>query len=87
MLLEPIISTQNLFYILLVVVFIVYWVFAFSIVYHLTRFGVGTLPKKLATAYLLGTAVLFCWCFLVFAAIDFNILGSKIALLFSNIYK
>jgi hypothetical protein len=36
-----------------------YWIGAFTVMYHLIRFGIGTLPKKLALVFLLGSIFLF----------------------------
>ena len=36
----------------------IYWVVTFIIFYHLTRFGIGTQPKKFAAVFLLGSVVL-----------------------------
>ncbi|MBX4189596.1 hypothetical protein KW785_03330 [Candidatus Parcubacteria bacterium] len=35
-----------------------YWAFAYVLLYHLTRFGVGTLPKRIAAIFLLGSFIL-----------------------------
>lgn len=37
---------------------LVYWTFAFLILYHLIRFGVGNQPKKIALFFLAGSLVL-----------------------------
>ena len=39
-------------------VLVVYWIFAFVMVYHLTRFGIGTQPKRLAGIFLTGSLIL-----------------------------
>ena len=36
----------------------IYWVVTFIIFYPLTRFGIGTQPKKFAAVFLLGSVVL-----------------------------
>lgn len=45
--------------ILLGLVFLVYWVQTFLIVYHLTRFGIGPVPKIFALIFFIGSGVLF----------------------------
>lgn len=44
--------------IVLTILLIVYWVIAFSILYHLVRFGVGTPPKKIALTFIISSLVL-----------------------------
>ncbi len=46
-----------IFNVLIVGVFFVYWIFAFIILYHLTRFGIGTQPKKFAAIFLGGSLI------------------------------
>ena len=36
----------------------IYWSLAFTVLYHLLRFGVGTLPKKVAIVFLAGSILL-----------------------------
>jgi len=53
---------MNLFNFLLIIVFVgvvVFWLFAFAILYHLIRFGVGTRPKQASLIFLIGSLVLF----------------------------
>ncbi len=83
---ETIFNPQNLFYVLLVLVFIAYWVFSFTVFYHLIRFGIGTLPKKLATLYLLGSALFFSVVFLLFVSVDLGVIKSSIISLFGSMY-
>lgn len=87
MILESIITLQNLFIVFIIIVFLVYWIFTFIIFYHLTRFGIGTLPKKIATIFLMGSVVLFCLNFLFFSSINFNVLKDRVSLLVNNISK
>ncbi len=74
-----------LFSVFIILIFLLYWVFTFTIFYHLIRFSVGTLPKKIAFIFLFGAVVLFCINFLFIASMDFNILIDKIKSLFSNL--
>jgi len=39
----------------------IFWMVVFIIFYHLTRFGIGTLPKKFSAAFLAGSVALFLW--------------------------
>ncbi len=49
----------DLFFLIGAIVLLIYWVFNFIVLYHLTRFGIGTLPKKIALVFLLGNISLF----------------------------
>lgn len=40
-------------------IFIIYWLYVFVIIYHLTRFGVGPRPKVVAFVFFIGAVVLF----------------------------
>ena len=51
----------------LVVIMTIYWIMSFTILYHLIRFGVGTLPKKIAIIFLAGGIVLSVVTVLFFA--------------------
>lgn len=64
-------QTPQFFAAVVFFVFIIfYWVYAFVILYHLTRFGVGVQPKKFALFFLIGSALLFFVSVLIFATID-----------------
>ncbi|HTE49134.1 MAG TPA: hypothetical protein VK675_04460 [Candidatus Paceibacterota bacterium] len=54
-----------------------YWIFNFITFYHLTRFGIGTLPKKCAAIFLLGSVGLFSLCTMLFANIDSDSLSRQ----------
>jgi hypothetical protein len=62
---------------LAVIVFIIYWVDAFILLYHLTRFGVGTQPKRFAAVFFVGSVVLFSAAILAYGNVDFNTLAFK----------
>lgn len=51
-----------------------FWVVAFLIIYHLTRFGVGVQPKRLAAAFLLGSVLFFTTAVISLGKINFNTL-------------
>ena len=51
-------------------VLVVYWIFAFVMVYHLTRFGIGTQPKRLAGIFLTGSLILSATILIFFIKAD-----------------
>lgn len=55
---------------------IAYWIAVFVILYHLTRFGVGVQPKRLAAGFLLGALALFCTALILFIKLDISALVS-----------
>ncbi len=56
--------------------YILFWGAVFVVLYHLTRFGVGTQPKRFALVFFLGTVVLFGASLLLFANLDVKTLLS-----------
>ena len=46
---------EIIFNVLFIGLFVVYWAIAFVVLYHLTRFGVGTQPKRFAGIFMLGS--------------------------------
>jgi hypothetical protein len=56
------------------VVFIslVYWVPAFFLFYHLTRFGIGTRPKQIAFVFMIGSVVIFSVFMIALSQVDFS---------------
>lgn len=52
--------------------FIVCVVYAFCIMYHLTRFGIGPNPKLLSLIFFVGFCILFVSMFTLFNKIDLN---------------
>jgi hypothetical protein len=72
------ISTGFTFAVLVLLFILVYWIFNFIILYHLTRFGIGTQPKKFAAVFLLGSIILFFISASFFAGLDTDALGQKI---------
>ena len=56
--------------------YILFWGAVFVILYHLTRFGVGTQPKRFALVFFLGAAVLFGTSLILFANLDIKVLLS-----------
>ena len=51
---------------------LIYWGAVFTILYHLTRFGIGTQPKRLAAIFLFGTVVLFFASVILYVRVDLN---------------
>lgn len=49
----------------------IYWSMVFTVLYHLIRFGIGTLPKKIAIVFLAGS-IMFSMITLLFFAQIFN---------------
>jgi len=65
----------------------VYWLFNFTVIYHLARFGVGTQPKKIAFIFFLGSIGLFFASVFLFARTDFNIVKEKLVQIGSNSFN
>lgn len=49
----------DVIHIVAIFVFFLFWLVSFFILYHLTRFGIGLLPKRLALLFLVGAIILF----------------------------
>ena len=47
-----------------------YLIYSFVLVYHLTRFGIGTKPKKVALVYFIGSVLLLMVLFVLYIQID-----------------
>jgi len=54
------------------VIFLAFWLVSFIILYHLARFGVGVLPKKLAIGFLIGAFGIFTWCIIAYVKLDLS---------------
>lgn len=67
----PFVALLNL---VVFVVMVGFWLVAFVILYHLSRFGVGTLPKKLAALFLVGGLVLFTVSVIAYYNLDTNLI-------------
>ena len=65
-------SFELIFNILVALTFLAYWVVVFIILYHLTRFGIGVQPKRLAAIFLLGSLVLFCLSIIFYLNVNTN---------------
>ena len=55
-----------------VFVFLIFWIACFVTLYHLTRFGVGVLPKKLSAIFLVGAVILFSTSIIFYTKLDLN---------------
>ncbi|MGB3922187.1 MAG: hypothetical protein WBL19_02850 [Minisyncoccia bacterium] len=53
-------------------VLVIYWIFAFVTVYHLTRFGIGTQPKRIAGIFLTGSLILSAALIIFFIKVDIS---------------
>lgn len=58
--------------------FMVYWTIVFIMLYHLSRFGVGTQPKKFAAGLLFGSVILSAIAIILFISVDFPTLLSEL---------
>lgn len=68
---------ETVFNILIIIVFLIYWGAVFVIIYHLTRFGVGTLPKRLAAIFLLGSVIISTVAIITYTSVDVTTLLPK----------
>lgn len=62
-----------------------YFIYTFIIVYHLTRFGIGTKPKLAALVFFVGTLVLLMIFFTVYGSLDVQAIGDNFLKIFKNI--
>lgn len=70
------VSPKLIFTAIVLVALLLYWIFNFIILYHLSRFGIGTQPKKMAVIFFLGFVCLFFVSIMLFAGLDLNSLKS-----------
>ncbi len=75
------ITPKIIFLLLALVATVIYWGFNFIVIYHLTRFGVGTQPKKMAAFFLMGAIIIFMFSITVFPYIDFGSIQVKSGIL------
>lgn len=61
-------------------VFIIYWALTFVIIYHLTRFGVGTQPKRFAAVFMLGSLVLSTIAIVLFTKLEISVFLAQVKL-------
>ncbi|KKW14448.1 MAG: hypothetical protein UY54_C0017G0002 [Parcubacteria group bacterium GW2011_GWA2_50_10b] len=65
-------TLEIIFNILAGLAFFIYWVIAFVILYHLSRFGIGVQPKKFAATFLFGSVVLSAAVIILFTRTDIS---------------
>ena len=65
--------------------FLIYWVQAFFIVYHLIRFGIGPKPKITALVFFIGSIFLTMVIFTVLGQFAFDFSGAGFNFSFPNI--
>ncbi|MGD0976685.1 MAG: hypothetical protein ABR875_00075 [Minisyncoccia bacterium] len=58
--------------IILAIVIFGYWIYAFFIIYHLVRFGIGVRPKIFALIFFFGSMALFMLAISAFNQIDLS---------------
>jgi hypothetical protein len=70
------ITPDLLIHFVVVLIYILFWAVAFIVFYHLTRFGIGIHPKRLAAIFFLGSISLFLMSVITFSKIDFSFLSN-----------
>lgn len=63
---------------ILVVALVAYWVLAYFLLYHLTRFGVGTEPKLVSFVFLLGSIALTIITIIIYVQMGHSVLNSSV---------
>lgn len=64
--------------VIVIFLFLGFWLTSFVILYHLTRFGIGTLPKKIAALFLIGSLTLFAWSVAAYTTLNLSAIKIKI---------
>ncbi|MEK7217461.1 MAG: hypothetical protein AAB374_01640 [Patescibacteria group bacterium] len=72
-----ILNSIPFFGIAIVFISLVYWIPAFFIVYHLTRFGIGSRPKFIALVFLVGSVILFSLFIIGASQFDLSVLAQQ----------
>lgn len=65
---------EIIFNIFIAAIFLVSWGLAFVILYHLTRFGIGVQPKRLAAIFLFGLFIISATAIILFTSVDIGTL-------------
>lgn len=60
------------------IIFLIYWGFVFTILYHLTRFGIGVQPKRFAAVFMLGSIALSATTLILYSNLDVTLFVSNI---------
>ncbi|MEO8637769.1 MAG: hypothetical protein ABI430_02620 [Candidatus Taylorbacteria bacterium] len=71
-------SFQQIYLLFGAFILLIYWGFAFTIIYHLTRFGIGVQPKRISAVYFLGTVMLFIFAALLSTTVNVSGLSSRL---------
>lgn len=77
-------ATVNLPLVIFAFALALYFIYTFIIVYHLTRFGIGTKPKLAALVFFVGTLVLLMIFFAVYGSLDIQLIQNSFAKLFTD---
>lgn len=59
---------------LVILLFLAFLAGGFAILYHLSRFGIGTLPKRLSGLFLVGALLLFSASLALYLKLDLSTL-------------
>ncbi|MEX2013823.1 MAG: hypothetical protein WD896_00515 [Parcubacteria group bacterium] len=68
---------EIIFNIAAAIAFLIYWVAAFIVLYHLTRFGIGVQPKRLAAIFLFGSLIFSALSIVLFMNVNITSLIPK----------
>lgn len=63
---------EILFSFVILFAYAIFWGSVFIILYHLTRFGIGVQPKRLAAVFFAGAIILFSLSVFLYTKVDFN---------------
>jgi hypothetical protein len=66
----PIDIIETIFHILLILGLVAFWIINFVTIYHLTRFGIGTQPKRFAAIFLFGSVFLSSAYVVIFSQLE-----------------
>lgn len=69
---------QDLPLFILVAALVAYWVLAYFLLYHLTRFGIGQEPKLLSFIFLLGSLALTIITIIIYVQIGYSGLTNSV---------
>ncbi len=71
-------TPELLIHLVVVGIYLLYWVAAFILFYHLTRFGIGIHPKRLAAIFFIGSITLFLVSIITFSRIDLSFISTSL---------
>jgi RsiW-degrading membrane proteinase PrsW (M82 family) len=75
---------SNLAMLFLLVILAVYLWYAFCVIYHLLRFGIGAKPKLLALIFFIGSFILFLAVLVAFSQVNWQTILQQIKDIFSS---